>query len=587
MLREYTKFRNLKIHKQFFIISSITFILVCIFSGFMIYSTKNTFLNNVTNYADLSAEKFSNELDTLCLQMDVVSSQFQNDDIYQELFSCDSYKSIDISLIDDVSKTVNTLKLLNGAIVDVAFANQVIHWSSIFTEDDLDFLYTKAISNSKSLSHAIGLYKSSIHTLASNTYYIYCSKIYENAKVIGCVFISLNVSDIPIYNIDTDSPASFYLMDSNYNIYSLNSNAPLDISSILGNINLKDESDKYIIAGNDYSIQVTYSSTAECYYISVINVPKVNQMVSGTLTQIWILLIAILAFILILFFILYKNMINPLNQFANFIQQIELEKTRHLADPIKIDGCEEVRNLSETFTNMFSTIDNLNIKIFETSSKLYEEKIRGQATEISFFRSQINPHFLYNVLELIRSLALSHNVPEIANIAIAMGKMYRYNTKGSDIVPFKDELEMTKAYIEIQQYRFKDKIDVFYNIPETTLDIPVIKMILQPIVENAIQHGIEPSMNSNMLYIGCTVSDNIFYIEIRDDGIGINQSTLLEIRELLSDSNHNFDKYIGLVNTNSRIKLQYGTQYGISIESKEGDGTVVTLALPLSSKGEK
>lgn len=188
--------------------------------------------------------------------------------------------------------------------------------------------------------------------------------------------------------------------------------------------------------------------------------------------------------------------------------------------------------------------------------------------------------------DLIRSLALSHQVPEIASIAVAMGKMYRYNTKGAPIVPFAEELEMTKAYIEIQKYRFQDKFDIIYNIPEDILSVPVIKIILQPIVENSIQHGIEPSLNKCMLYIGCTILGNDLIIEIRDDGVGMEPEKLQEMQTLLLNKNYDSTKYVGIANTNARLKLQYGNDYGISIHSEENDGTVVTIRMPITTQSE-
>ena len=165
-----------------------------------------------------------------------------------------------------------------------------------------------------------------------------------------------------------------------------------------------------------------------------------------------------------------------------------------------------------------------------------------------------------------------------------MGKMYRYNAKGTNIVPFREELEMTKAYVEIQKYRFPNKFDIFYNVPEEALDIPVIKIILQPLVENSIQHGIEPSLESCMLYIGCTLTEKDFYIEIRDDGVGIAPERLQTIQTLLKEEHYDTTNYVGIINTNARLRLKYGPEYGISIESREHDGTTITVHMPRPGK---
>lgn len=300
-----------------------------------------------------------------------------------------------------------------------------------------------------------------------------------------------------------------------------------------------------------------------------------------------LILAAVAAFALLLIAVLYRNMVMPLNRLSHAIEQMDSRRQRHLRHPLDIGGCEEVRRLALTFSNMFSDIDQLNMQIFETSSKLYEEKIRTQATQIDFFRSQINPHFLYNVLELIRSLALEHDAPDISAITVAVGKMYRYNTKGNPVVPFREELEMTKAYIEIQKFRFQSKFDIIYNIPEEALEIPVIKIILQPIVENAIQHGIEPALDRCILYIGCSVKDRELVIEVRDDGVGMSAERLREMQELLNRRQYDTAAYVGITNTNARLKLQYGDMYGITIESKENDGTIVTMRLPKTARKER
>ena len=374
-------------------------------------------------------------------------------------------------------------------------------------------------------------------------------------------------------------------MDTNGNYHALNSSSKSVAQTIIpicqANYSQVKDGNPFVNKTKSFLIKMDYSKTASCYIISAVNISSVNKSSQGALIKVTMIVAAIIVFVLLMLFILYVSLIIPLNQFSNIIKTMEKERTRHLSAPIDIDGCMEVHDLGTAFTDMFSTIDELNVQIFDASSKLYEEKIRGQATEISYFRSQINPHFLYNVLELIRSQALLKDAPEIANIAIAMGKMYRYNTKGAPIVPFKDELEVTKAYVEIQKYRFKDKFEILYNIPEEALKYRVIKMILQPIVENAIGHGIEPSLEKCTLYIGVNITDTEFIIDIRDDGVGMSKEKLDEIRSLLKEKHIDSEKYVGTLNTNARIKLQYGEEYGVTIESNESDGTVVQLHLPL------
>ena len=594
------KFKRQPIRKQFALITSIFLGIILILSLLLIASIKMIFLKNQQNYADLYAMRFSNELDNISFQLEVIGSDFQNLQICKELLSKDRYSQFSTDLIDEINNKVASVKGLNSNIADIAFVNDTLHMSSIFSEDDLELLYTVALLDDN-ITSAMGLHKSSIRTLSNKTYYIYCYKIYQKGSIIGCVFISLDVDNLIIDDLsgDTDSAdsleqkaSSFFLMDSNGNAYSLNRNAELFNDVVLdfcknyinspshtdrdGNIN-----ESYTYSDSNYVISLTYSDKSGCYIISSVYIAAINNYLVFAWRQIIVILIALMMFSILLVYVLYKNMAQPINEFSGIISKMTRDNQRHLEEPIAVEGCAEVQDLTDSFSTLFAAIDELNKKIFDTTTKLYEEKIRGQATEISYFRSQINPHFLYNVLEQIKSLALSNNVPEIASIAVAMGKMYKYNAKGDPIVPFKNELEMTKAYIDIQKYRFKDKFEIIYNIPDEALSIPVIKIILQPIIENAIQHGIEPALHDCMLYIGCSVSDDIMTIEIRDDGVGIGEESLRKIKEILDTPHYEANAYVGIYNTNARLKLQYGSDYGISIDSKENDGTIVTIKMPV------
>ncbi len=566
-------FKHLPIHKQFLFITGISLFIIAIFAIMIFHSMQKVLVTNANTQAEVSTQKCINELELLCLKLDVLCNQLQSDSIYKELLSAPSYQEVSPNIVSEINSNISYIKCLNTDIADIAFVNELIHWSSLFSEEDLTAMYHTESSKELYDNHGIGFMKSSFLPFSDQIYYVYCSNIYQNGKIIGCAFISLNLDKLSLSLSGDDSTASYYIADEAGNIFPLSTHTdeiPYEIMTV-------SESDSY-----PYSLQIAYSDTAQCSIISAIYIPAIQNMLDDTWRQVWILVISIAVLTSLLLAVLYNSMINPLNQFSSIINRMKTSHQRHLSEPLDIDGCQEVRQLAFAFSSMFSTIDELNAQIFEASAKLYEEKIRGQATEISFFRSQINPHFLYNVLELIRSISLSYQVPEIASIAVAMGKMYRYNTKGAPIVPFSEELEMTKAYLEIQKYRFQDKFDIIYNIPEHILSVPVIKIILQPIVENSIQHGIEPSLNRCMLYIGCTIQDNDLCIEIRDDGVGMPPEKLHEMQTLLLDKNYDSTKYVGITNTNARLKLQYGNEYGVSIDSKENDGTIVTLRMPIT-----
>lgn len=598
------KFSFLPIHRQFLAVSLLCMLMVMLLTFLLLQSAQRIIMANVTSYAELFTEKYTNQLETLCLQLDVLCSEFQTNEVYRKLLSAESYQELAPEIIDAADSTVTYIKSLNTNIADVAFANDLIHWSTLFSEDDLSVLYRHSLQDDSSGGRGIGLMKSSFLPLADKTYYVYCSNIYQYGTPLGCVFISLDIDRLNLDDSATDSPASFFIMDTGGKSYGLSSNSNRFAAAVLEacqnyaalpseggvpseglyNTDQKaadDCSHEYTVNHDSFSIQMTYSETANCYIISAVYIPAIRAQLSDISYYIWFILAAIVLFAVLLMTVLYRNMAAPLNQFNNIIEEIRSQRQRHLKYPLDIQGCAEVHNLALAFSNMFSDIDKLNMQIFDASARLYEEKIRTQATQLDYFRSQINPHFLYNVLEMIRSLALTNHVPEIASIAVAVGKMYRYNIKGDPVVPFREELEMTKAYIEIQKSRFQNKFEILYNIPDEALDIPVIKLILQPLVENAIQHGIEPALEHCILYIGCTLTEKDMLIEIRDDGVGMPRERLREMQALLAEKNYDTANYVGITNTNARLKLQYGEEYGITLDGEENDGTVVTIRIPI------
>ena len=165
-----------------------------------------------------------------------------------------------------------------------------------------------------------------------------------------------------------------------------------------------------------------------------------------------------------------------------------------------------------------------------------------------------------------------------------MGKFYRYSIKGSPIVTLNEELDYVRAYLNIQQQRFEGRIAIIYNISGNANFVRIPKMILQPLVENAIVHGLEPSgENACTLFIGATRSDAFLTLSVRDNGIGIDSQRLKELKEHLESPETDDDK-IGLANVAARLRLQYGDSFRFDISSAPGDGTCITLQLPILQK---
>ena len=270
---------------------------------------------------------------------------------------------------------------------------------------------------------------------------------------------------------------------------------------------------------------------------------------------------------------LFRSIVNPLNKFMLFLKQITLGNLSNLQKRIQLHGYMEISVMADEFNVMLDEINFLTRRLFETTTRLYQVELMKGRAELDFLRSQIKPHFLYNTLESIIGIAAEEENEKIFQMTKALSGLFRYSVKGQDMVSFKEELDILKGYVYIQKVRFGSRLNVTYEVSDYVLNCMVPKLIFQPIVENAICHGIEPKVGGGFLIFKGMLVNNRLTVVIKDDGVGIEKEKLDEI---------NNGGNIGLPNVNKRIKLIYGEEYGMDIQSKKGKGTEVTITLPFS-----
>lgn len=227
-------------------------------------------------------------------------------------------------------------------------------------------------------------------------------------------------------------------------------------------------------------------------------------------------------------------------------------------------------------------------KIISMKSEYSEQMLNKQA-QIAVLQSQINPHFLYNTLESIRGEALIEGAQDIANMAEALAAFFRYSiTQKDNIVTLRDELSNVRNYFLIQEYRFNNKFELVIHIDENEeqiLDYYLPKLTIQPIIENAIFHGLETKVGKGHVNLEITMTQQRLLINISDDGIGMSTDTLEEInkaiREGTKGSGDKKGNGIALINVNQRIKIVFGEEYGITVYSTQYKGTDVEIVLPI------
>ncbi len=259
--------------------------------------------------------------------------------------------------------------------------------------------------------------------------------------------------------------------------------------------------------------------------------------------------------------------------------------------PAKLLGDDEI-------SQAFVDLQRMVIKIKEKDAKMYEARINTQRLqnaqqriEMEVLASQINPHFLYNTLETIRMKAFKAGDRDVATAIKLLGKSMRYvlENTGTSSTMLKYELDYIENYLQIQKLRFTEKINFVITIEENlnTEEIEILPLLIQPIVENAIAHGLEEAEDNGQIIIEVfTKKKDVLYIVISDNGCGMSEDKLISLRNRINTPHLNINRNIGIYNINQRIRLCYGEEYGVFIDSTLGRGTKVSLILPLKISTE-
>lgn len=248
----------------------------------------------------------------------------------------------------------------------------------------------------------------------------------------------------------------------------------------------------------------------------------------------------------------------------------------------------EITVISTWVNRMLDRIEDANNRVVKTQSQLYEAEISKTRMELLMLQNLINPHFLYNTMNCISSIGLAHGVPDITAICSAVSHIFRYGIDDRDIVAVHEEFSCVDEYLKIMKFRYGDKLSYTVSLPDELREQKMPKMILQPVVENALYHGIERKRGRGHLEILCAQQNGEIWLTVKDDGKGMSDEELRALRERLKgsrSSNVNAASVgghsrLGLTVIHRRLKLLYGDEYGIQIQSEWDRGTEVISRFP-------
>ncbi|KAB2840763.1 MAG: HAMP domain-containing protein, partial [Melioribacteraceae bacterium] len=267
----------------------------------------------------------------------------------------------------------------------------------------------------------------------------------------------------------------------------------------------------------------------------------------------------------------------PVNLLQKLMKRVQEGNLDVRAD---INHNDEIGKLGEDFNFMIEKVKLL-------TSEVTTYKVLRRESELYALQQQINPHFLYNTLELVSSIASINSCSDICFICKKMSDMFRYTitTGNVELFSIKDELKHVEDYIAIQNMRFDNKYDLVNSLDDDITKCKTLKFIFQPIVENCITHGFQHGSLKGFIKISGKIKNNMLKIVIMDNGVGIGKYRLKEIAKNLENAfpgTYDLDSdSIALINVNSRIKLKYGDRYGIKIISRKNKGTSVIFLIPV------
>lgn len=291
------------------------------------------------------------------------------------------------------------------------------------------------------------------------------------------------------------------------------------------------------------------------------------------------LFIVILLIFLIQIRILNKYVTAPVRAVVNFLDNFLLHNTSERLD---ISSVQEFKTLSQHINTMLDKSENISREIVYTQQKLYESEICEKEAVFYALQNQINPHFLYNTLECISGIALSYKAVEVMEVMDSLSYIMRYSLNPSLETTVESEIKALEEYFKIMKIRFPQKFTYNFDFDDNIWDKNTMRMLFQPIVENSFKHGLVLSERSGAIEIKGYQKDDKLIFKILDNGMGIAPAQLAELKRNIEKCPT--DSYsgnsVGIVNIHRRIRLRYGDDYGIKIESREGEFTLVTIVLP-------
>lgn len=494
------------------------------------------------------------------------------------------------SSINDISKYIGNYNYVNKSIGDLYVYNikEKFYISSVSSKVDInenDALYADIIKNFANTNRENRFRYFTYFTWFGN---MHGDMLNEEKEIVSLIIPirndSYDILGALVFNIRENAIANIYNdagLKSGYNFSIQNSEGVIISSTDKKIIGKKEynfgETEKNAnslfrkVNGVNLLLTIQKSSYNNWRYISIIPVSELMKDAVANLKKVvLVIFFAAVAMLLALSVFINNTFYKPVGYFINNIKSSL--HSRKLFEKIPRD--DEIGFIFNSFNDILKENNKL-------LTDIYDHKIYVKSVELKMLESQINPHFLYNTLDGAICM-IKIQEPEKAEIMLdALIKLYRMTLDNQImIVSIREEIENLKCYNIIQNFRYYGKIIFDFNVQEEIMECRILKLVLQPLVENAINHGFGKGKKSIRIVITGIKKDEMVVLSVWDNGAGISSSNLQELQKIIGNTELNVGKFYALHNINRRIKLFYGDKYGLTIDSSENKWTKIKLTVP-------